>query len=197
MMKKRQQGVLGRILLLVAAILLVAVAEAGAIQIDIYRNYTDPGDKTGVNSWGGAPYWNPAGSFFSSDVLFASNTGYNWHPFDLISFGSEITGYLNVASVGDFLFTLDSDDGSMLYIDGALVVNNGYDRGHDPRTVSGLASLSAGTHPFKIEFFEDFVGKSGVDLFLPPGVTYVPEPLTMLLLGLGLLGIAGFRRRVQ
>jgi hypothetical protein len=195
-MKKHQKGVLGVFLFLAAAVILaVPAAEAEANQIDIYRNYTDPGDIPGVNSWGGAPYSNPAGSFFSSDVLFATNTGYNWHPFGLISFGALITGYLSVGSTGSFEFTLNSDDGSMLYIDGTLVVNNGYERGHSPLTVSNSASLLAGIHPFKIEFFEDFGGPSGVDLYLPPGVTYVPEPLTMILLGLGLMGVAGLRRK--
>jgi len=198
LMKKQQQGKQGLILLLFTAIVLaVAAAEAEAIQIDIYSSYTKC--ENGQNCGGGAPYKveDYVGTFFSPEVLFATETKYNWHPFGLISFGAEISGYLEVAGIGDFLFTLDSDDGSMLYIDGKLVIDNGKDNGHDPRKVSSSASLLAGIHLFKIEFFEDFAGQSGVDLSLPPGVTYVPEPLTMLLLGLGLLGITGLRRKVQ
>lgn len=194
-MKKHQQSRSGIILFLVAVAVLAVAAEAEAIQVDIYGKYTTCTD--GQNCGGGAPYSELVGSFFSSDVLFATNTKYNWHPFELISFGALITGYLGVESAGSFEFTLNSDDGSMLYIDDKLVVDNGKDNGHDPRTVKSFASLSPGLHPFKIEFFEDFGGQSGVDLYLPPGVTYVPEPLTLILLGLGLLGIAGFRRRAQ
>jgi len=195
-MKKHQKSVSGIVLFLVAAVVLaVAAAEAEAIQVDIYDKYTTC--TNGNDCGGGAPYKDYVGTFFSSDVLFAANTKYNWHPFELISFGALITGYLGVESAGSFEFTLNSDDGSMLYIDDKLVVDNGKDNGHDPRTVKSFASLSPGLHPFKIEFFEDFDGQSGVDLYLPPGVTYVPEPFTLLLLGLGLLGIAGFRRRAQ
>ena len=195
-MKKHQKIMSGIILFLVAvAVMAVAIVEAEAIQVDIYGKYTTCAD--GQNCGGGAPYKDYAGTFFSSNVLFATNTKYNWHPFELISFGALITGYLSVESTGSFLFTLDSDDGSMLYIDDKLVVDNGKDNGHEPRIEKSFAFLSPGLHPFKIEFFEDFGGQSGVDLYLPPGVTYVPEPFTLLLLGLGLLGIAGFRRRAQ
>ncbi|HET6489627.1 MAG TPA: PA14 domain-containing protein [Syntrophales bacterium] len=195
-MKRDKRGKPGIVLPVLAAILLIGVAmEAEAIQIDIYSGYSTCHDT--VNCWGGAPYSGYAGSLYSPDVLFATNTGYDWHPFGLKSFGALVTGYLNVDGNGSFAFTLNSDDGSMLYIDGSLVVNNGYDNGHDPRKVSGSASLLAGIHAFRIEFFEDFGGQSGLDLYLPPGVTYVPEPLTVVLMSLGLLGIAGFRRRAQ
>jgi len=196
--KKHQKSILGIILLVVSVVVLVvATAEAEAVLTDIYSGYT--GCLEGQNCWGGAPYDGYVGSITSSDVLFATNTGYNWHPFGLISFGALVTGTLSVASAGSLQFTLDSDDGSMLYIDGSLVVNNGYYRGHPPNRESNSVSLLAGIHPFSIEFFEDFGGPSGVDLYLPPGVTYAPVPIpgAVWLLGSGLMGLVAIRRRFR
>jgi len=122
---------------------------------------------------GGAPYSDLVGFFQSTEIMFASETGYSWHPYDLQDFGAEITGVLAVEADGDHEFTLDSDDGSMLYIDGDLVVDNG--DAHAPETASGSAYLTAGAHSFKIEFFECCGDPSGVDLILPDGVgTYDP-----------------------
>jgi hypothetical protein len=147
-MKKHRHSMLGVILFLVAVVVLaVAIVEAEAIQVDIYDKYTTC--TNGKDCGGGAPYFDLVGSFLSSDVLFATNTGYKWHPFGLPSFGALITGYLSVESTGSFLFTLDSDDGSMLYIDDKLVVDNGKDNGHEPRIEKSFASLSPGLHPFK------------------------------------------------
>src|SRR5207247_1415821 len=54
------------------------------------------------------------------------------------------TGYAYVATAGNVSFSTTSDDGSRLYIDNQLVVNNGGI--HGMSTSSGTIALSAGFH---------------------------------------------------
>jgi len=160
---------------------------ADLVSVDVYGGHTTSG--------GGTPYSGLVGSFTANDVQFATNTGYAWHPFGLGAFGADITGILAVAGDGTYAFTLNSDDGSLLFIAGSLVVDNGGP--HGPGIASGSAFLAAGNHPFEVQFFEDFGGPSGVDLYLPSGVTYtvVPVPGAALLAVLGLATAGALRRR--
>jgi hypothetical protein len=164
-------------------LLAAGAASADVINVDIYAGFQ--------NSGGGAPFSDYVGSFSASDIMFATSTNWTWHPMDLVYFGADITGFLSVVATDDYTFTLNSDDGSMLFIDGFLVIDNG--GVHAPATMDGTVNLSAGSHSFEVQFFEDMEGESGVDLYLPKGVSYVPEPATMSLLGLGTL--AFLRRR--
>jgi hypothetical protein len=175
-------------LVLTAFLAAPQAARADLINVDIYSGHTLAG--------GGTPYANLVGSFTSSDVLFATNTSYNWHPFGLSNFGADITGFLFVAANDTYQFTLNSDDGSLLYIDGVLVVDNGGT--HGPRSVTNSTFLTAGLHPFEVQFFEAYGGDSGVDLYLPSGIncTAIPIPSALLLLGSGLVGLAAWRRKL-
>ena len=169
-----------------AAALAVSSAAFAQVTTGVYR---------GFGTSDGTPFSDLAGTLHTPAITFATDTGYAWHPFGLDSFGSQSTGFLAVASAGTYSFTLDSDDGSTLYIDGSLVVNNS--GAHAPTALSGSATLAAGTHSFTVNFFEDFGGPSGVDLLLPAGVTYaVPEPetLALMLAGLAVVGTK-LRRR--
>jgi hypothetical protein len=110
----------------------------------------------------------------------------------MIGFGADITGAINVATTGTYPFTLTSDDGSYLFIDGSLVVNDGGN--HLPTTVSNSVLLTAGIHPLEVQFHENGILFSGVDLNLPTGVTYVatvPEVSTLTMLLSGAVGLLG------
>ena len=63
------------------------------------------------------------------------------NPTDL-PFGIEWEGYLHIPQKGVYQFATKSDDGSVVYIDGNLVVDN--DDLHALRHISGVASLDEG-----------------------------------------------------
>jgi mono/diheme cytochrome c family protein len=60
-------------------------------------------------------------------------------------------GFLRIDQPGDYRFFLTSDDGSKLWIDGKLVVDN--DGIHAPNTTNGTVKLTRGMHPFRAAVF--------------------------------------------
>ncbi len=67
------------------------------------------------------------------------------------------TGFITVKQTTNLVFRLVSDDGSKLWVDNKLVVDNGGNHGLDPR--DGEIILKAGKHPFRIEYFQGGGGK--------------------------------------
>ncbi len=89
------------------------------------------------------------------------------------------TGTLQVPKAGDYLFSLYSDDGSQLFLDGKMVVdNNGK---HDYERKGGLVNLSEGDYEFKMTYFNYTWGKGLTLLYEGPEmrrqslVSRVPE----------------------
>jgi hypothetical protein len=61
-------------------------------------------------------------------------------------------GDFDVGQSGDYTFYLNSDDGSKLYVDEQLVIDN--DGDHSLLELKKTTNLTAGTHRLRIEFFE-------------------------------------------
>ncbi len=67
-------------------------------------------------------------------------------------FAMKFWGNINIATAGTYTFYTDSDDGSKLFIDGSLVINN--DGIHAGQERSGTKTLTAGLHFIEVQFFE-------------------------------------------
>ena len=77
------------------------------------------------------------------------------------------TGQLRVDTAGSYSFSTISDDGSLVYIDGSLVVYN--DGAHAAQLATGTADLGVGVHSVEI-LYDQFGG--GYDMtfsYTPPG----------------------------
>ena len=75
---------------------------------------------------------------------------------------------LKVAKEEEYNFTLTTDDGSKLYIDGEMLIEN--DGAHGPIEKKVSKVLSKGKHPLKIEFFDYDKGQSIVFRYSTPTI---------------------------
>jgi hypothetical protein len=67
-------------------------------------------------------------------------------------FAIDYNGRFWVEKPGEYCFSLNSDDGANLYIDGELVIDN--DGQHATRERVGAISLSHGVHEIRVSYFQ-------------------------------------------
>ncbi len=58
-------------------------------------------------------------------------------------------------AAGDYTFTMGSDDGGRLYIDGTLILDRWVDQGYPSPPPSVVATLTAGPHTIVMEYYEN------------------------------------------
>jgi hypothetical protein len=162
--------------------------------------YVDPATETYMNIYSASSVDANFPAVRRGDTLIGTiptavlnyGTIYNniWQPFGLQgNFVAEMKGYFDIPTDASYTFGVTSDDGSWLIIDGSMVVNNGFFQG--PTLRSGTVFLTAGKHVFDLQYFQGG-GGAALDFTLPAGVTMepIPEPGTLSMLGLPLIGIA-------
>jgi len=101
------------------------------------------------------------------DELKAEDTGFvTGNLFDITaapslrpdSFGYVFSGFLKVPAEGDYAFTLDSDDGSRLTVDGRVVLlHDGIHGEGQPK--SATVHLPAGRLPIRLDYFQGLHGR--------------------------------------
>lgn len=137
--------------------LFVAVLLAGLTPATVHAQ--SPGAAFTGEGWL-ASYWNnltlsgaPVLTRIDADVNFAWGSGSPAPEIAADNFSARWTRTLEVTQPGSYRFTLNSDDGARLFIDGELVINAWYDHGAT-RTFSATRDLRAGSHEVRVEYYE-------------------------------------------
>jgi hypothetical protein len=89
-------------------------------------------------------------------------------------FGLVFEGFVNVPASDIYTLTTTSDDGTRLFVDGQLVVDN--DGEHGPLPASGEIALAPGWHALRLEFFEARGGEALSVEWQRPGRPREPIP---------------------
>lgn len=93
-------------------------------------------------------------------------------------FAINFNGYIDVPADGQYTFYTSSDDGSKLYIDNILVVDN--DGVHSMIERSGTIGLKAGKHVITVGFFQKQIDKKLEVSYEGPGISKQVIPSSVL-----------------
>ncbi len=114
------------------------------------------------------------------DATFVSPTITTFHPegIDKDQFAMRFQGQIRIPSNGTYTFFVRSDDGSRLYINGELVVDN--DQVQSATERKGAMDLKAGMHPIQVTYFDSGGANSLSVSWTGPGFTKQPVPPDVL-----------------
>ncbi|MDA3963336.1 MAG: glycoside hydrolase family 9 protein [Planctomycetota bacterium] len=150
-----------------AAPLLPALSDPGNLKAGLrYRSF--------IGTWSALPDF---ASLSEHSSGIATTLGLDQRPAD-DNFALSFDGSLLAPADGVYQFTLSSDDGSRLFIDGELVINHDGLHGADSKT--GSIGLAQGLHAISVDYFEKSGGQALTVQWTPPGGTAVSIPAAAL-----------------
>ncbi|MES1249273.1 MAG: PA14 domain-containing protein, partial [Chitinophaga rupis] len=96
------------------------------------------------------------------------------------NFALQFNGWVNITTAGSYTFYTSSDDGSNLYLDGALLVNN--DGSHTSQERSASITLAVGYHQIQVNYFQLTSSRSLTVSYAGPGLSKRAIPSTALVI---------------
>jgi hypothetical protein len=93
-------------------------------------------------------------------------------------FGPRYKTYIKIDKPGLYKFYTSSNDGSKLYINGKLIVDN--DGLHGPVQKSGDIQLTKGMHEIQVDYFQGGGSKVLMVYYSSKGLEYQPIPGSVL-----------------
>ncbi|GJM60027.1 PA14 domain-containing protein [Persicobacter diffluens] len=99
-----------------------------------------------TSDFSGTPKVDTSGAIFNHWRKSAPAEG-----FDPKAFSARWSGAVEVSTEGDYLFTMDANDGSRIFIDGNLIMDAWFNQKRTERTAQ--INLSAGTHLIQVEYY--------------------------------------------
>ncbi|MEL7404622.1 MAG: PA14 domain-containing protein, partial [Pseudomonadota bacterium] len=103
----------------------------------------------------------PTHQEFVADINYENGRGSFWENGSTDTFGAKITGQIEIETGGAYDFFLGGDDGAIMLINGAPVINN--DGLHGFRTREGEIELEPGVYDIEVRYFENY-GHAGLKL---------------------------------
>jgi len=108
----------------------------------------------------------PFNEFLGTDASLVTN-----------SFALRCNFKFEVTNIGNHVFTLESDDGSELYVNGSRIINNG--GAHGMLIKTGTVNLPLGIHDMQVRYYEGN-GPKGLNLSVQrPVISTTPPPQSL------------------
>ncbi len=96
------------------------------------------------------------------------------------NFALQFDAFIQIDKQGRYTFYISSNDGSKLYIDGRLLIDN--DGEHGPKQLGGSVHLSPGKHAIRAEYFQSGGSKTLQVAYNSETISYQPVPGSALFL---------------
>ena len=164
----------------------VYIREAPIPQVDLFERCVTPSGR--LFRMPPFEHMTPVYTFITSNLNVSPRnytTGFPTAKMESVvdNFAIRFRGRLAIETPGTYTFALNSDDGSKLYINQNLVVDN--DGIHLPQYVQGSLALAAGMHYIEIHYFQGqpyqialqwfYQPPNGQEQIVPPEMIYLPE----------------------
>lgn len=95
-----------------------------------------------------------------------------------VNFALQFKSFIRIDKAGKYTFYISSNDGSKLYIDDHMIVDN--DGEHGTKEIGNSITLNPGKHKIRVEYFQSGGSKALLVAYSSDEIKYQPIPESIL-----------------